>query len=128
MGSPPLDTPQYHQQPQQISPQPMGSPPPLEHPKGDFYGSQQQVPMQHVQTNQMAPMQSQPSQYHTATALQNLGEGATPVDCPVCHMRAVTRTEYHSGNTTQYVLSERGPALGIRGHTLTDFLTVPGRS
>lgn len=46
----------------------------------------------------MGPM-GQQSQYHTATPLQNLTEGAAPVDCPTCRTRALTRTEYVSGNT-----------------------------
>ena len=45
------------------------------------------------------PMMQQPTQYQTATPLQSLGEGASPVDCPACHQRALTRTDYVSGNT-----------------------------
>lgn len=102
LGSPPLDTYQHQQPIMAQQPQPMSSPP-LGHPKGDYYGSQQQVPMQQVQTGQ-PPMQQQ-SQFHTATPLGNLGEGAAPVDCPCCRQRALTRTTYHSGNTTKYVKS-----------------------
>ena len=39
--------------------------------------------------------------YHTVTPLQSLSEGPAPVDCPVCHTRAMTRCEKHSGNTVQ---------------------------
>ena len=39
--------------------------------------------------------------YHTVTPLQSLSEASAPVDCPVCHTRAMTRTEKHAGNTTQ---------------------------
>lgn len=37
--------------------------------------------------------------YHTVTPLASLSEGPAPVDCPVCHTRAMTRCEKHSGNT-----------------------------
>ena len=71
---------------------------------------QQQMGQQQMGQQQMGqqpmggqPMQ-QPTQYHTATPLQSLGEGAAPVDCPACHQRALTRTDYVSGNTVMYVL------------------------
>ena len=46
-----------------------------------------------------APMQ-QMNQYKNATPLASIGQGPTPVDCPSCGVRAVTRVEYQSGNTT----------------------------
>ena len=65
---------------------------------------QQQMPMHQntmpMQQQMQQPMQSQ-SQYHTAIPLGNLQEAAAPVDCPVCRQRALTRTEYVAGNTTQ---------------------------
>lgn len=39
--------------------------------------------------------------YHTVTPIQSLSMAPAPVDCPVCHTRALTRVEQHSGNTTQ---------------------------
>ncbi|MCJ1312948.1 hypothetical protein MMC25_006624 [Agyrium rufum] len=38
--------------------------------------------------------------YQNATPLDKLGEQPAPVDCPTCGVRQLTRTEYHSGNTT----------------------------
>lgn len=65
---------------------------------------QQQMPMHQntmpVQQQMQQPMQQQ-STYQTALPLGNLQEAAAPVDCPVCRQRALTRTEYVSGNTTQ---------------------------
>ena len=57
--------------------------------------AQQQMPMQGTQM--------QPSMYQSATPLGNLAEASAPADCPVCRQRALTRVEYHAGNTTQYV-------------------------
>ena len=65
---------------------------------------QQQMPMHQstmpMQQPMQQPMQTQ-STYQTAVPLGNLQEAAAPVDCPVCRQRALTRTEYVSGNTTQ---------------------------
>lgn len=82
----------------------MASPPMGTEQKGSYYGqgqqlAQQGIPMQGVQ------QQQQQSQYHVATPLQNLTEAAAPVDCPACRARALTRTEYVSGNTTMLVPS-----------------------
>ncbi|MCJ1233158.1 hypothetical protein MMC14_001113 [Varicellaria rhodocarpa] len=51
---------------------------------------------------QQQPQQSmaQGQQYQTAIPLYALGPGPAPVDCPVCHVRALTRVEYETGNTT----------------------------
>ncbi|KAL8760988.1 MAG: hypothetical protein Q9184_002858 [Pyrenodesmia sp. 2 TL-2023] len=83
---------------QQYPQQPMASPP-VEQPKQEFYGGQPGTP-QHQASMPMQQPPVQQSQYQTATPIANLGEGAAPVDCPCCHMRALTRPEYHSGNTT----------------------------
>ncbi|KAL9594288.1 MAG: hypothetical protein Q9219_007115 [cf. Caloplaca sp. 3 TL-2023] len=88
---------QYPQQP--LHQQPMASPPMAEQ-KHEYYPTQAAVP-QHQTSNTFQQMPMQQSQYQTATPLINLSEGAAPVDCPCCHMRALTRTEYHSGNTTK---------------------------
>jgi hypothetical protein len=82
--------------------------PPIE--KGSYYGQgpqpvQQGIPMQGFQ------QQQQQSQYHVAMPLQNLLEGAAPVDCPACHTRTLTRTEYVSGNTTMWVPILLDPSL-----------------
>lgn len=39
--------------------------------------------------------------YQTATPLASLQQGPAPVDCPVCGVREMTKTEYVSGGTTQ---------------------------
>lgn len=62
---------------------------------------QQQMPMHQNTMPMQQPMQQQQSTYQTAVPLGNLQEAAAPVDCPVCRQRALTRTEYVSGNTTQ---------------------------
>lgn len=89
---------QYHQP--HVSPQPEIKPegsyyaPP--HPgMGQQQGSQPQVVV--VAQPQQAQQQNQ---YHTSMPIQSLGEGPAPVDCPSCHVRTVTRTQYVSGNTT----------------------------
>jgi len=41
--------------------------------------------------------------YQNATPLASLQQGPAPVDCPVCNVREMTRTEYVSGGTTQLV-------------------------
>lgn len=63
------------------------------------YGNQ--VPQQQMGPQSMGgqPPMLQPTMYQTATPLQSLGEGAAPVDCPACRQRALTRTDYVSGNT-----------------------------
>lgn len=78
--------------------------PPMDQPKQEFYPGQPGTPQHQASMPMQQQQQQQPIQqsgYQTATPLANLGEGAAPVDCPCCHMRALTRTEYHSGNTTK---------------------------
>ncbi|KAL8913987.1 MAG: hypothetical protein Q9172_007178 [Xanthocarpia lactea] len=87
------------QQQQQYTP--MSSPPIQDQSKQEYYSGQGNTP------NAMPVAQQQQSHapvaqsYQTATPIGSLGEGAAPVDCPCCHMRALTKTEYHSGNTTK---------------------------
>ncbi|GIC89450.1 LITAF-like zinc ribbon domain-containing protein [Aspergillus udagawae] len=50
---------------------------------------------------QAGPGMGHPSGYNTATPLHALQRGPTPVDCPVCGHREMSRVEAHSGNTTQ---------------------------
>ncbi|KAF4263897.1 hypothetical protein CNMCM8689_001556 [Aspergillus fumigatus] len=47
-----------------------------------------------------APGVGHPSGYNSATPLHALQRGPTPVDCPVCGQREMTRVEAHAGNTT----------------------------
>ncbi|KAI4229010.1 MAG: hypothetical protein LQ349_006457 [Xanthoria aureola] len=94
---------QIHQYPQQQQYTPMSSPPIHDQPKQEYYSGQENNPTPNYpqQTMPVQQHQAQVAQaYHTATPIANLGEGAAPVDCPCCHMRALTKTEYHSGNTT----------------------------
>jgi hypothetical protein len=46
-----------------------------------------------------------PRVYQTAMPIMALNESAAPVDCTVCGQRALTRTEYNVGTTTQCVLA-----------------------
>ncbi|MCJ1470273.1 hypothetical protein MMC07_008918 [Pseudocyphellaria aurata] len=92
--------------PGQYPQQPMSPPPQGEiKPEGSYYAPPQHPGMGQQQTSQpqvvvMTQSQPQQQQFHTATPLPNLGEGPAPVDCPSCRTRAVTRTQYVSGNTT----------------------------
>ncbi len=72
------------------------------------YGTEQQAPQQDIQNG--APQQTfqvgagtgaSKGNYQTATPLGSLQQGPAPVDCPVCGVREMTRTEFHSGGTTQ---------------------------
>ncbi|KAL8732736.1 MAG: hypothetical protein Q9166_002516 [cf. Caloplaca sp. 2 TL-2023] len=80
------------------------SSPPITHdnPKQEYYPGQEHNPTpvhpQQIMSAQQTPARAQG--YQTAIPLANLQNFAVPVDCPVCHMRALTKTEYHSGDTT----------------------------
>jgi lipopolysaccharide-induced tumor necrosis factor-alpha factor len=71
------------------------------------YPQQQPLPQEYDKAGAgagVAPgpvMAQQPNVYNTATPLHALQRGPTPVDCPVCGQREMTRVEPHSGNTTQ---------------------------
>ncbi|KAF7166253.1 hypothetical protein CNMCM5623_000010 [Aspergillus felis] len=88
-------SPETHQAapivPQNAHVQPQ-SPLPKDHP-------QQQLPAPGYY--QAGPGTGHPSGYNTATPLHALQRGPTPVDCPVCGQREMTRVEAHSGKTTQ---------------------------
>lgn len=76
--------------------------PPIETQKSEYYSGAQptgQAPQQ-MQSGTTQPM------FQTAIPLASLQKAPAPVDCPICHTRAMTRTEFHSGNTTQYVLPQ----------------------
>lgn len=71
---------------------------------------QQNAPQQNIpQQQQTAYKQDIPAQnniaqrnnYQMATPLASLQQGPAPVDCPVCGVRKMTRTEFVSGGTTQ---------------------------
>ena len=62
--------------------------------KQEYYAPQQQ---QQQQQQVAQPLQT----YNTATPLASLQDSPAPVDCPICHTRAMTRVEAMSGNTTQ---------------------------
>ncbi|KAL8774456.1 MAG: hypothetical protein Q9209_000829 [Squamulea sp. 1 TL-2023] len=91
---------QINQYPPQQQYTPMSSPPIHEQTKQEYYPGQENspTPMPVPQQQHQAPVAQA---YQTATPIANLGEGPAPVDCPCCHMRALTKTEYHSGNTTK---------------------------
>lgn len=44
---------------------------------------------------------AQRNQYGNATPLASLQQAPAPVDCPICGVREMTRTEFTSGGTTQ---------------------------
>lgn len=67
--------------------------PPAYPPKREYYSAQPH------QMQQQQPVQQ--TGYQTAIPLANLEDVAAPADCPRCHMRALTVTEFHSGRTTQ---------------------------
>ncbi|KAL8668739.1 MAG: hypothetical protein Q9168_006644 [Polycauliona sp. 1 TL-2023] len=94
------DANQINQYPPQQQYTPMSSPPITDRPKQEYYAGQENNPTP-IHAQQGMPVQQQPQVqgYQHATPIGNLGEGAAPVDCPCCHMRALTKTEYHSGNT-----------------------------
>ncbi|MCJ1259095.1 hypothetical protein MMC24_006930 [Lignoscripta atroalba] len=66
-------------------------------------GTQPISPVQNQNQNQNQNQEKQQHQYKTVTPLHALGPGTAPVDCPACGQRALTRIDYQSGNTTQYV-------------------------
>jgi len=92
----------YPQQPQQTYQ--AGTPQQSFHqtgPQESFHPDQQKA------YQQGAPQQSFPQQanasrnnYQMATPLASLQQGPAPVDCPICGVREMTRTEYVSGGTT----------------------------
>ncbi|EAW12893.1 uncharacterized protein ACLA_013280 [Aspergillus clavatus NRRL 1] len=51
-------------------------------------------------TPQPGAAAANPSGYTMAVPLASLQRGPTPVDCPVCGQREMTRTEPEAGNTT----------------------------
>lgn len=66
--------------------------------------SQQGYPQQgYPQDPSKGPAQAAPprNNYQMATPLPSLQQGPAPVDCPVCGVREMTRTEFISGGTTQ---------------------------
>ncbi|KAH7346411.1 LITAF-like zinc ribbon domain-containing protein [Rhexocercosporidium sp. MPI-PUGE-AT-0058] len=60
---------------------------------------QQGTPHQSFQVEAM-PATSNAGRYQMATPLASLQQGPAPVDCPVCGVREMTRTEFKSGGTT----------------------------
>lgn len=99
-AAPPLQ-PQYTAAPPQMYPQQQGYPP------GTFPSQQQPYmpPQQQYMPPQPYPQQAvgAPRQFHSAVPLAALGQASSPVDCPVCHQRTMTRTSRSIGNTTQFV-------------------------
>ncbi|RHZ63595.1 LITAF-like zinc ribbon domain-containing protein [Aspergillus thermomutatus] len=71
-------------------------------PLPEHHPQQQPVSQPPVQEYHKAgPGTGRPSGYNTATPLHALQRGPTPVDCPVCGSREMTRVEAQTGNTTQ---------------------------
>jgi lipopolysaccharide-induced tumor necrosis factor-alpha factor len=62
---------------------------------------QQQMPQQQMPQQQYAQQPMPQSTYASATPLVSLQQGPSPVDCPMCRVRQMTRVEFVSGGTTQ---------------------------
>jgi hypothetical protein len=82
---------QMHQQQQMY-----GQPPPQQYQGGPAPQGQPQ----HMGGG-AGTVQNDGGQFKVATAIPNLGMGPSPVDCPSCGKRGMTRISYHPGNTTQ---------------------------
>ncbi|KAI4218265.1 MAG: hypothetical protein L6R36_009044 [Xanthoria steineri] len=78
----------------------MSSPPIHDQPKQEYYGGQENNPTPIHPQQAMPAVVPQAQGYQNVVPLANLQDSAAPVDCPCCHMRALTKTEHHSGNTT----------------------------
>ncbi|GAB1198440.1 hypothetical protein APSETT444_007759 [Aspergillus pseudonomiae] len=94
---PPTPVPVYDQHPEFYPPQPTA--PQNAHVQSPVHDPNVMVAPQPY----YHPPAGHPSGYNSATPLHALQRGPTPVDCPVCGVREMTRTEAESGNTTQYV-------------------------
>ncbi|KAL8881207.1 MAG: hypothetical protein Q9192_007848 [Flavoplaca navasiana] len=92
---------QINQYPPQQQYTPMSSPPIHDQPKQEYYAGQENNPTPIHPQQTMPVAQPQAQGYQTVVPLANLQDAAAPVDCPCCHMRALTKTENHSGNTTK---------------------------
>ncbi|KAE8370929.1 LITAF-like zinc ribbon domain-containing protein [Aspergillus caelatus] len=91
---PSTPVPVYEQQPQFYQPQPIA--PPNAHVQSPVHDpNMMAAPQPYVH-----PAGGHPSGYNAATPLHALQRGPTPVDCPICGVREMTRTEAESGNTT----------------------------
>lgn len=90
----------YQQQPIMMQHDPNQQP---MHQQQQMYG---QSPPQQIQggtvpgQHQHGAQQTNGNQFKTVTAIPNLGMGPSPVDCPSCGKRGITRVSYHPGNTT----------------------------
>ncbi|KAL9632704.1 MAG: hypothetical protein Q9204_003680, partial [Flavoplaca sp. TL-2023a] len=93
--------PPQQQYPAQQQYTPMSSPPIHDQPKQEYYAGQENNPTPIHPQQTMPVAQPQAQGYQTVVPLANLQDAAAPVDCPCCHMRALTKTENHSGNTTK---------------------------
>ncbi|KAI9867892.1 MAG: hypothetical protein M1813_007714 [Trichoglossum hirsutum] len=95
---------QYVQSPVMQHAQPQ-MPPAMPPQQAGIHPSQQDYAIYQMQSQQMmtpqVTYQGQPQGYLSATPLAAVGRGATPVDCPACGKRAMTRITPMVGNTTQ---------------------------
>ncbi|SLM39568.1 LPS-induced tumor necrosis factor alpha factor [Lasallia pustulata] len=90
-------TPMHHQQSGTV---PAPGPAPVHHQQQPQPQPQHYPQPAAVQEKRPAPAPAPSHQYHTSTPLVALNRAPAPVDCPVCHARALTRTEFVTGNTT----------------------------
>jgi lipopolysaccharide-induced tumor necrosis factor-alpha factor len=75
------------------------SPPPEQSP-GHFAPGAEQKGV-HPQNPGMPPQQQSGTVYQNATPLMSLNRSPAPADCPACGQRAMTNTQFETGNTTQ---------------------------
>lgn len=75
------------------------TPPPQGQGQGQYPPQEHYAPQGPPQAN----INQGKNHYATALPIRSLQSGPSPVDCPVCGVREVTRVEHHSGMTTQYV-------------------------
>ncbi|MCJ1404527.1 hypothetical protein MMC11_007753 [Xylographa trunciseda] len=88
--------PDVAQQPQQFYPQDTS----MQNNQGAIPPQGQQMYGNEMKQVPGGMMPRQQVQYQNATPLQSVGPGPTPVDCPACGTRTLTRVQYESGNTT----------------------------
>ncbi|KAE9366413.1 hypothetical protein N431DRAFT_351562 [Stipitochalara longipes BDJ] len=78
----------------------MSSPPYMVEQPGVQPVQEKSVPQAQQQQQQQAVMATPQNNFASATPLVSLQQGPTPVDCPMCRTRQMTRVEFVSGGTT----------------------------
>ncbi|KAF7595696.1 hypothetical protein BBP40_005140 [Aspergillus hancockii] len=119
----PAPVPVYEQQPEFYQPQPVAPQDAYLHsPVKD--PAQMPLPQQYCQPGSG----NHPSGYNAATPLHALGRGPTPVDCPICGVREMTRSEAESGNTNHGRIEVHQNHTEYPDHGADDDDSDPGRT